>query len=77
MREPPHQSSGPILGRVLLDAPNSTTQLINYALEIKGKPSPSDARGPDIRDERGAPTALETGNGPSATRDLWAAYGSD
>ena len=50
----PHQSSGPFLGRALRDAPISTTHLINYSLGIKGNPSPSDARGCDLSDERGA-----------------------
>ena len=45
---PPHQSSGPFLGRVLLDASNSTTQLIKYSVGIKGKSSRSDARGCDL-----------------------------
>ena len=40
---PPHQSSGPILGRALLVASTSTTQFIKHALGIKGKSSRSEA----------------------------------
>ncbi len=68
---PPHQSSGPFLGRALLDASNSTTQFTKHSLGIKGKPSPSDARGRDLSDERGAPFTSPQGT-PQAKRGSFA-----
>ena len=71
----PHQSSGPFLGRALLDASNSTTQLINYSLGIKGKASRSEARRRDLSDERGAPTIGDRlrakGRSPATGQPRW------
>ena len=71
---PPHQSSGPFLGRAVLDASTSTAHLINYSLGIKEKSSPSDARRGDLSDD-GQASSNEAGYGPSVTRDLTAATG--